>query len=266
MAKATPLNTSELLERLSVKYGGEEWAFFEQVRTGTGFLRRPRTADAIAMNLWPSRGLDLIGFEVKASRGDWRRELANPAKADELVGFCDRWYVVANKTVVQEGELPSKWGLMVPHGRGLRILTAAPKLEPQPVDKLFLASLLRKAKMYTIPEERLKAACDASYKSGIERGEARKESEMGYEMNRLKERAEGWESFKKQTGVDLRGFNAERYAKAMKVLINRETLAWQTSVLENNLQTLDKVRQHEERALEALKELQKGDEDGGRGS
>ena len=39
-----------------------------------GFAGGGRYADAIAMNLWPSRGLAVHGFEIKISRGDWQRE------------------------------------------------------------------------------------------------------------------------------------------------------------------------------------------------
>ena len=48
--------------------------------------------------VWPSRGLYLHGFEIKVHRNDWLRELKNPAKAEEIAGYCHFWWVVATRT------------------------------------------------------------------------------------------------------------------------------------------------------------------------
>ena len=61
----------ELIEKLSRKYRPPEWAFLVQVKNGVGWTRKDRTADALAMSLWPSRGLELHGFELKSRRSDW---------------------------------------------------------------------------------------------------------------------------------------------------------------------------------------------------
>lgn len=115
------MNTVEIESALRAKYAAPEYALIFEVRNGTGFARRTaRYADAIAMNLYPSRGLEIIGFEIKASRADWLRELKNPDKAEEIGKFCDRWYVViGDKDIVKPGELPACWGLIVPRGNGL---------------------------------------------------------------------------------------------------------------------------------------------------
>jgi hypothetical protein len=39
-----------------------------------------RHADVVVMGLWPSRGLKLMGFEIKAGRGDWLGELRTRAR------------------------------------------------------------------------------------------------------------------------------------------------------------------------------------------
>ena len=99
--------TEELRALLRKKYAAPEYALFEEVRNGTGFSRSvTRSADALAYSLWPSRGLELHGFELKISRSDWQRELLKPAKAEALQQFCDRWWVVAPVDLVQPGELP----------------------------------------------------------------------------------------------------------------------------------------------------------------
>jgi hypothetical protein len=121
-----------------------EWCVMTEVANGTGSASR--YADAIAMNLWPSRGLALHGFEIKVSRGDWLRELKDPAKADLIGAYCDFWWVVTPEGIVQDGELPDGWGLMVPNkGTKLRVVTKASKTTAKSVDRSFVAAMLRRA-------------------------------------------------------------------------------------------------------------------------
>ena len=139
------MNEATLIGRLADHFAPPEWAFLRQVRNATGAGRVTRTADAIAMSLWPSRGLELHGFEVKVSRSDWLREVADPAKADEIARFCSRWWiVVSDPKIVVTGELPPTWGLKVPHGAGLRAVVEAP-LNPlvQEPTRAFIAAVLR---------------------------------------------------------------------------------------------------------------------------
>lgn len=136
--------------------------FVPHVRSDAGFDAR-RTLDGIAMELWPSRGLRLIGYEVKCSRGDWLRELKDPSKAGEFIPLLDQlWVAVSDARIVASGELPEGWGLLVPHGVGLRVQTPARDLHapagvlphgarahtaalPPGFNRGFLAALLREA-------------------------------------------------------------------------------------------------------------------------
>lgn len=137
--------TDGLFERLEHRYQAPEWALFRQVRNAAGF-EGIRTADAIAMNLWPSRGLTLHGFEVKASRGDWLRELREPGKAEPVAKFCDFWWVVVPDAEMVRDELPDGWGLLVPNrGKGLRVAVEAPQTEAIEFTRSFLGALLRRA-------------------------------------------------------------------------------------------------------------------------
>lgn len=145
--------TEKLLTSLQLLHPSPRYAFIPEFRGGTGYARESR-ADAIAMDLWPSGGLELIGFELKTSWSDWLREVKEPDKCEPIKQFCDRWYlVVDDRSIVkewQEKELPDDWGLMTPEysynidGR-LKIEKEAPKLNPKPIDRLFLASLMRLA-------------------------------------------------------------------------------------------------------------------------
>ena len=140
-------NEADMFGFLQKKYPEPAYALFPQVRNSNGFTyAQVRTVDALAMSLWPSRGLTLSGFEIKVSRADWLNELKKPEKADEIASYCDEWWlVVSDKSIVEDGELPSAWGLYAKHGRGLRCIKQAEKLDPKPLDRTFLAAILRKA-------------------------------------------------------------------------------------------------------------------------
>jgi hypothetical protein len=74
------VKSQDVIAALRKKYPAAAWAFLEQVANGTGYAKKYRWADALAMGLWPSRGMELHGIEVKVSRSDWLRELENPAR------------------------------------------------------------------------------------------------------------------------------------------------------------------------------------------
>ena len=140
------MKTNELLELLALEYPSPNLAFIREFRGGTGWGRDSR-ADAIGMHLWPSMGLELIGFELKVSRSDWLHELKNSSKAEPIKQFCDKWYLVVSdlKIIKYADELPKDWGLMFAENEKILTMIEAPKLEPKPIDKLFLASLMRRA-------------------------------------------------------------------------------------------------------------------------
>jgi hypothetical protein len=139
------LSAGHLMAQLRDKYPKREYALLEEVGDSTGFSCS-RHADAIAMSLWPSRGLTVIGFEVKCYRQDWLRELDKPEKADAIAKFCDQWWIVApTDEMVPVSELPPTWGLYVSDGKNLVVKKQAPTLEPQPLSRGFVAAVLRKA-------------------------------------------------------------------------------------------------------------------------
>jgi hypothetical protein len=168
-----------------------------------------RYADAVAVNLWPSRGLEVHGFEIKAKRGDWTRELKNPDKSVAIQQYCDRWWVVAGgRNIVQPGELPPTWGLMVVHGGSKRRIVCtqeAPKLEAKALDKPFILAMLRRAAEL---EENLKQGSgDENYqrgwKEGLKRGEQNRDWAKESVERDLKHLRESIAKFEKAAGVKL---------------------------------------------------------------
>lgn len=124
------------------------FAFLTQVRNGTGFSRKTvRTADAVAMGTWPSRGIHLHGIEVKVDYQDLKREIANPEKAEDIAKYCHFWWLaVTHEKVAPLAEVPAGWGLLIVHESDDKLYVAkqAEKLNPIPPDHLLLASLMRK--------------------------------------------------------------------------------------------------------------------------
>lgn len=206
----------EVVVALGEKYAPPEYAFFEQVRNGTGYQRRVRTADAMAMSLWPSRGLHLHGFEVKVSRQDWTRELANPAKAEDLAAYCDRWWiVVGDPKIVQDGELPPTWGLIVPAAGRLKVKTDAPPLTPKPFDRTFFASLMRCA--HEVKPDR--AELQAEYTRGFDAGKTVSDRDWERLTSERDELTKAIDSFEKASGVSIRWGDRKRIGEAVRLVL-----------------------------------------------
>jgi len=156
IAKATE---RAMLDALHARYSQtsqgqlQRYVCAEHVRNGCGFgdwdyllnqRRDLRTADFIAQDTWEAPGLLLHGHEVKVSRADWLRELAEPGKAEAIKRFCDRWWLVVPDARIVRDDLPDGWGLLAFGVNGkLRIVKRAPRLTPEPMPATFRASLMR---------------------------------------------------------------------------------------------------------------------------
>ena len=236
------MTDDDLLVLLSARYAPPAFAFFPAVRNGTGWARRQvRTADAMAMGLWPGRGLDLTGFEIKASRSDWLRELKDPAKADEIMTRCDFWYVVAPSDVVLPGELPSTWGLLVSRGPGLVAAKEAPRVaEPKPLDRLFLAAILRRAVESYVPEAAVRRREEEARKQQNEFCER----EAKGSVQGLADLREKVEAFEAASGVRIDDWRHENVGEAVKYVLEKGVTA--------TLADLRRVRESAARALQNL--------------
>lgn len=184
------------------RFCSPEWALCFEVRDATGFKGEGRSADAVAVNCYPSRGLEIHGVEVKAHRSDWLRELKNPQKSAAVQKYCDRWWVaVDGPEIVKDGELPSTWGLLERKGNVLRQVREAPRLESKTLDRAFMASMLRNMAKST--QAMLPALMEAERKAMQKDAD----DQVKYELERRNDRAaEMWKLFEKikaETGLDL---------------------------------------------------------------
>lgn len=94
-----------------------------------------RKADLIWLGCTAAAGSGLQGHEIKISRSDLQRELADLTKSDPWQRYCDRWWLVIPHVQIIAGlELPESWGVMLPPSgrrtRGMTIHRKAPRLDP----------------------------------------------------------------------------------------------------------------------------------------
>jgi hypothetical protein len=226
------MSTDTIMAALRRRYEGNAYAFFEQVRDAAGF-NAGRTADAVAMSLWPSRGLHLHGFEVKSDRRDWIREYKNPAKAESINRYCDFWWlVVSDRALVKEGELPETWGLLALKQGGvdkatggarpeeLVVVRQAPKLQPTGIDRSFLACLLRRAYEARPAAKEVAAAEARGKKAGAEVRNWQLES-ANRDLDALKQTVR---EFEKASGVTLGRWDAGRVGRAVRLVLDGKHL------------------------------------------
>lgn len=222
------MRTADIKAALRARFCAPEWAIMFEVGDGTGTNQR-RWADAVAMNLWPSRGLEIHGFEVKASRSDWLRELKNPAKAESIQRYCDRWWIVAPPGVVKDGELPPTWGLYEAKDGKLRQVIAAPKLEAQPVNRSFVAAMLRRAS--EVDQGEVSAAVDAKVSELRERDERRIEHEIERRTQRDADLREAVAKIERVSGIKIeRWSDNEEIGRAVKLVLDAGVLSTYGSI------------------------------------
>lgn len=211
------IKTAEIRALLRARYPAPEWALIEEVADRTGGASN--YADVLAMNLWQSRGHALHGFEIKASRSDWLRELKKPAKAEAISKYCDFWWVVAPKGVVVERELPVSWGLLVATEARLTTAVNAPKLNAEPMTRAFWASVMRRAheRLHDMAREQLvdeRAELQRQHRDTIERERTHVRRELDTLLATLK-------TINDELGIDLVnrwGLPPTRFLKLAKEL------------------------------------------------
>ncbi len=139
------ITSSVVKAALRKRFCSPEWAIMFEVGDATG-ARHTRFADAVAMSLWPSRGLDLYGIEIKVARSDWLNERKKPEKAETIARFCDRWLLVtAPRVVLDPSEIPDAWGWLEYDGSKFHERKKPERTSSEAMTRAFLAALLRRA-------------------------------------------------------------------------------------------------------------------------
>jgi hypothetical protein len=236
-----------LSERYSHRY---EWVFLTQVRNSTGSA--DRIADAMAFNMYQSTGYEILGFEIKVSRSDWLSELKHMSKSNDILEYCDKWFlVVPDANIVKDGELPKNWGLLVLKGDKL-VVKVRPTLMPvKPMPDHFIASILRRSsneveriRSQYILKESIQDEIQKAEQRGYERGQGYNGQQA---ERRFKELEEKVDLFEKATGVELIRWRGKDYVKTigayvkMALEIDSHSLNSSISNIESAIKTLTKA-------------------------
>lgn len=209
------MNEPEAIELLGRKMAAEGFLTVPQVGDGVGG-NKLRTIDALLIQTWPSRGLQIIAVEYKRTRHDWMRELKDGAKAEAIAKHCDRFLVLAPKGIVDLGEVPDGWGLWEFDSRR-RLLRTKPapelnRLPRPPLTLSFLAAILRAAEKVNRNSSVLEADrsdlrakhredVDAEVKMRSRKYESLKDAVAKFETESGIEIAETWRSGKIGEGL-----------------------------------------------------------------
>lgn len=127
------------------RYPENEYALMAEVSDAAGF-NRSRSADYIAVGLWPSRGLFINGIELKSFRSDWLSELKKPQKAENIFQYCDYfWLLTTDDTIAKIEEIPATWGWLCIVGNKIVVKKDAPKLIPVTLTRGFISAMLKRA-------------------------------------------------------------------------------------------------------------------------
>lgn len=200
---------ADLYARIEKRMKADQgWVVFAQVANATGWSasRRTRWADAVAMNLWPSKGFELQGFEIKRTVHDFRRELSNQAKVEEgAYEYMHRWWIVAPRGVVPLDELPVQWGLLETHGQALRATVKAPKLEPKEAGLPFICAMLRRA--HEAMEVQQRPRLVAEFRRGMSAGKKGSEEEAATWKATHETLLRHVKEFQEASGMTITGWN-----------------------------------------------------------
>lgn len=247
------MKTHDVKAALRARFCGPEWALFFEVADATG-ARHNRWADAVAINLFPSRGLEIHGFEVKVSRSDWLRELKNPEKSVPVQQYCDRWWIIAPAGIIAAGELPPTWGYFEAQAGGkLRQTVAAPRLSSKPVTREFVAAMLRRASEVDACE--VGAAVAIEVERQREGDQKRIQQEIEFRTRRYEELKKSVEEIERITGVQIHSWNAEHIGRAVRAVMQLGVVQTYGGVKDLRAQA-ERLLKHCDEAIEIFGEIE----------
>lgn len=251
---ANAINENMRVRRaLGRRFQAPAWAMLEEVANGTG-ARARRRADAVAISCYPSRGLEIHGVEIKVARSDWLRELKAPNKSEPVQKYCDRWWVAAPKGVVDVEELPPTWGLLeLRKGGKLNAKRQAPQLDPEPLDRGFLAALARAmhqnidcAQQRVMNNLQGEGEYDKGFEAGRVAGKLGAERELAREYADAKRAQAALKQFEEASGLTINRFRGRFIGGKMRQLLAGGTYAPLVgdykrlqSLLQRNLQIVE---------------------------
>lgn len=218
------ITSADIKKALLVHYAPPSHRVFFEVAADTG-MKANRHIDALACGIWPSVGHEIAGIEIKVSRSDWKREMADPAKAQELMRFCNRWWLACPDGLITADEVPATWGILyLKEGGGLRVKKQAPALTPDPITRGFMMAVVRQAN--GVDMELVGSLVEERHTRAMQDFDKRVESAAAQRVQRNSQNTESAikiaQTVLELTGEDIRSHNMDPKAFAAAYLLMRD--------------------------------------------
>lgn len=264
-----PLNARQQAKRLANGDGG---IFIAE--TGiNGEWGGSSRCDALHVGFTSASGRVLTGHEVKVSRADWLSELRKVGKADTWADQCHRWFlVVPTAEIVQPGELPVGWGLMIPGSRTrMKVLTEPTTYHDRVPGWDAVRSIM--ARQDTLQRQRL-AGIDREILTKVAAmvpvrvAEEMAEKGLVKMTPEMRQNTELLARFAEATGVDLKTFTPRRpgelqatpeeFAAALRVVRAATNLGGPHGEADALLRQYETVGEHLQQLLKGLDDFRSG--------
>lgn len=249
--------TADIAAAMRKRYPSQAYATLFEVGNATGHACT-RHADALVMSLWPSRGLEVLGFEFKSSRSDWIKERDDPAKAEAVMQYCDRWYLaVSDEAVIKPGELPPTWGFVTLSGGTLVTRVEAPLLNAKPWPREFLAAVMR------CISDPVAAIDNTAISTAREQGRAEEAKRSNFVLKEMQDKYVALQNevrnFETHTGVSITGnrwtgLSAKEVSHALKSLADG-SCRHHLENLEHMSRTAESLKCNVDSALAGIRKL-----------
>lgn len=157
------LDALDMRHRIFDKFR-REWACFRELRFGTGYgPLSDSSIDYYAMNMWPSKNRVKVSYEIKISKTDLKKDLAQPFKQFPALQVSNEFYYIWPKGMLKREEyqclynrqvasnkskviyIPEWAGVMEVDGTSIKVMKEA---QSRPCDSLpwtFVSQIARRA-------------------------------------------------------------------------------------------------------------------------
>lgn len=139
------MDATTISEALRNRHSGESWAYFNELRTRTGYSGHIGYLDAYAVGLW-NDNRSFISYEIKISRADFKSDIDSFNKKQEAaIRNSTQFYYACPQGLISPNEIPEICGLMEINAGGPRVVKVAPirELKDGCLDIEFNRSLMR---------------------------------------------------------------------------------------------------------------------------
>lgn len=132
------MTSTDVLNALRLRHDQPHWTFLEELPLGD--VGNWRIIDAFALSYRYSDHYRRVAYEIKVSRSDFARELADPSKRAPALAVSNQFFFAAPKGLIRPEELPPECGLIEVNGEGrARVRVQSPFREQKMVPAALLA-------------------------------------------------------------------------------------------------------------------------------